>query len=161
MVLHFGYKKATGHDAISACLLRSISPVIINTLCEIVNICISSGKFPAIWKKALVKPLHKSGPTDLVNNYRQISILCVASNYLNSMYINTLCEIVNMSISSGKFPAIWKKALVKPLHKSGPTDLVNNYRPISILCVSSKLLEFHVHKCLYRYICDKDILYSN
>ena len=96
-------KKATGHDGISACLLRSISPVI----------------------------------------------------------INKLCETVNMSISSGKFPAIWKKALVKPLHKSGPTDLVNNYRPISILCVASKLLEFHVHKCLYRYICDKDILCSN
>ena len=31
----------------------------------------------------------------------------------------------------------------------------------SILCVASKLLEFHVHKCLYRYICDKDILCSN
>ena len=75
--------------------------------------------------------------------------------------INTLCEIVNMSISTTKCPVIWKKALVKPLHKSGPTDLVNNYRPISILCVASKLLEFHVHKCLNRYICDKDILCSN
>ena len=76
-------KKATGHDGISAsCLLRSISPVIINTLCEIVNTSISSGKFPAICRKALAKPLHKSGPVDLVNNYRPISILCVALKLL-------------------------------------------------------------------------------
>ena len=68
-------KKSTGHDGIIACLLGSISPVIINTLFEIVNMSISTDKFPAIWKKALVKPLHKSGPTDLVNNYRPISIL--------------------------------------------------------------------------------------
>ena len=64
--------------------------------------------------------------------------------------INTLCEIVNMSIPTGKLPTIWKKALLKPLHKSEATDPVG-----------SKLLEFHVHKCLYRYICDKDILCSN
>ena len=43
----------------------------------------------------------------------------------------------------------WKKAKVTPLHKGGPSkEVLNNYRPISILPVLSKVLEKHVHDCL-------------
>ena len=49
--------------------------------------------------------------------------------------------ICNHSINNSFFPSRWKEAKVTPLHKDGPHEEVNNYRPISILPVMSKILE--------------------
>ena len=38
-------------------------------------------------------------------------------------------------------PSIWRSARVSPLHKGGPADDFNNYRPISLLCCSLKIFE--------------------
>ena len=48
---------------------------------------------------------------------------------------------INSSFSSGCFPNRWKRAWVKPLHKGGIKDQLTNYRPISLLPNSSKLIE--------------------
>ena len=40
-----------------------------------------------------------------------------------------------------KFPKDWKWAIVVPVYKSGDTTDINNYRPISILPVMSKISE--------------------
>ena len=39
------------------------------------------------------------------------------------------------------FPAVWKCADVTAIHKSGSKNNVENYRPISLLCVISKVFE--------------------
>ena len=49
--------------------------------------------------------------------------------------------ICNHSITNSVFPSKWKEAKVTPLHKNGPPEEINNYRPISILPVLSKVLE--------------------
>ena len=49
--------------------------------------------------------------------------------------------IINKSISTGKFPSVWKEAKVKPMFKNGNKEDVNNYRPISILPTISKIIE--------------------
>lgn len=49
--------------------------------------------------------------------------------------------IVNTSIVTGIFPTTWKHALVVPLFKSGDSSDFNNYRPISLLPIISKILE--------------------
>ena len=51
-----------------------------------------------------------------------------------------LSHIINLSLAQGKFPDELKKAKVTPLFKSGDAMLVNNYRPISVLPVFSKLM---------------------
>ena len=53
----------------------------------------------------------------------------------------SLLFIVNKSITFGKFPSVWKEAIVKPLFKAGGKEDVNNYRPILILPTLSKLIE--------------------
>ena len=53
----------------------------------------------------------------------------------------SLLFIVNKSITSGKFPRVWKEAKVEPLYKAGSKEDVNNHRPISILPTLSKLIE--------------------
>lgn len=46
-----------------------------------------------------------------------------------------------LNISTGKFPDILKISLIKPIHKGGDNDMINNYRLISILPAISKILE--------------------
>ena len=49
--------------------------------------------------------------------------------------------IVNTSIVTGVFAKLWKHPHVIPYFKSGDTENVGNYRPISLLPVLSKVLE--------------------
>ena len=44
------------------------------------------------------------------------------------------------------FPTLWKNANITLIHKTRSMHNVQNYRPISLLSVSSKLLENFVHK---------------
>ena len=71
----------------------------------------------------------------------------------------SLCKLMNCSIRAGVFPQRWKTAKVRPLFKSGDRSDVNNYRPISVLPVISKLLERHVHSAFYAYLRDNNLLY--
>ena len=42
---------------------------------------------------------------------------------------------------AGYFPTAWKKANVVPVHKKGNKQILNNYRPVSLLLICSKLFE--------------------
>lgn len=52
-----------------------------------------------------------------------------------------LTRIINLSLTSGKFPEIWKTAIVRPILKKGDPQDKTNYRPVSLLCVPSMILE--------------------
>ena len=67
--------------------------------------------------------------------------------------------IVNKSITSGKFPSVWKEAKVKPLFKAGSKEGVNNYRPISILPTLSKLIEKWVESQFSKFLNDFQLLH--
>ena len=64
-------------------------------------------------------------------------LLKLAAPYISE----SLTFICNQSIMNSTFPEKWKEGKVTPLHKNGPKDDTNNYRPISVLPVLSKLLE--------------------
>ena len=55
--------------------------------------------------------------------------------------IRSLTYIINLSISTGIFPNAWKLAKVTPIFKEDAKTDPNNYRPISVLPVVSKLIE--------------------
>ena len=67
--------------------------------------------------------------------------------------------IINLSIATNVFPTEFKFARVKPLHKKGSTSQIENYRPISILNVVSKILEKSIYIQLEKYLNDKKLLY--
>ena len=52
----------------------------------------------------------------------------------------------------------WKTARVIPFYKKGSTDEINNYRPISILPVVSKILEKHVSSTFYTFLNEHNLL---
>jgi hypothetical protein len=49
--------------------------------------------------------------------------------------------IYNKSLQLGTFPEVWKSAKVVPIHKAEKVDVVNNYRPVSILSTLAKNFE--------------------
>lgn len=65
---------------------------------------------------------------------------------------DSLTYICNLSISTSMFPDKWKEAKVRPLHKAGPLNDLNNFRPISILPILSKVIEKHAHDSLLSYL---------
>ena len=44
-------------------------------------------------------------------------------------------------MSVGKIPDEWRRAVVTPVYKGGRAGDVSNYRPISLTCVCSKIME--------------------
>ncbi|PFX34306.1 RNA-directed DNA polymerase from mobile element jockey [Stylophora pistillata] len=71
----------------------------------------------------------------------------------------SIAKLINYSFSKSVFPQRWKTAKVFPLFKSGDSENVNNYRPISVLPVLSKVIDKHVHDTLYSYLCDNNLIY--
>ena len=83
-------------------------------------------------------------------------LLKLAAPYISE----SLTFICNQSIVKSVFPKKWKEGKVTPLHKKGAKDDTNNYRPISVLPVVSKLLEKHVHDSLMAYLSSNSLLHS-
>ena len=56
---------------------------------------------------------------------------------------------------------MYKFAKVRPLYKKNKKTEVENYRPVSVLSIVSKILERAVHMQLEKYLTDSNILYSH
>ena len=54
-----------------------------------------------------------------------------------------------MSLALGVVPCKWKEANITPVFKRDDPTLAENYRPISLLCILSKVLE----RCVYNHCC--------
>ena len=72
-----------------------------------------------------------------------------------------LVSIYNLSFSTGTFPSLMKLAKVIPIFKSGTKFDTNNYRPISLLPIFSKLLEKLMHNRLYSFLATNKIIYDS
>ena len=72
--------------------------------------------------------------------------------------VPSLTKLFNRCLRTAKFPKMWKHANVLPLHKKGDKFVFNNYRPVSLLSCTSKLLEKIVFKNVFNYIRDNNIL---
>lgn len=64
----------------------------------------------------------------------------------------SLCKLFNMSLSLGMVPVKWKFANITPVFKKDDPTITSNYRPISLLCVISKVLERCVFNHCYHHL---------
>ena len=72
-----------------------------------------------------------------------------------------LAYIITMSLITGEFPDLLKLVKVIPILKGGDTQDVNNYRPISLLSVFDKIIEKIMHKRLYAFLQQHNVLFHN
>ena len=66
--------------------------------------------------------------------------------------LTPICHLFISSITSGNIPIEWCTHCIIPIHKSSNKTLVNNYRPISLLCILSKVLERIVYNRIMSFI---------
>lgn len=69
-----------------------------------------------------------------------------------------LAAIVNASLSAGNVPPTFKLSHVSPLFKAGDPTLPKNYRPVSLLPVVSRILEYFVKQQLMNYLNENSLL---
>jgi len=62
--------------------------------------------------------------------------------------LQVICHLFQTSISFSNIPLDWRTHRVIPVYKSRNKCLVSNYRPISLLCILSKVLERIVYNNL-------------
>lgn len=77
-------------------------------------------------------------------NSHSVDIYDLNSNILKAtfdIFLTPLTILINLIFTTGIFPDILKHSRVIPLFKKGDPSLLDNYRPISIIPVFSKIIE--------------------
>ena len=62
-------------------------------------------------------------------------------------------------LSVSEVPKDWKGAIITPVFKKGAAGDVSNYRPISLTCVASKLMERIISGQIFDYLLANNILH--
>ena len=76
----------------------------------------------------------------------------------SSCICTSLTKIFNYSVETSSIPDVWKLGKVKPVFKKGSRQQPNNYRPISLTCITCKLLEHIITSNILNFLSNKDIL---
>ena len=63
-----------------------------------------------------------------------------------------LSVLINLCLQTSDFPSGEKFAKIKPIYKSCDRSSMENYRPVSVLPILSKVIERVVHQQLYDYL---------
>ena len=90
-------KKCTGADNSSAALLKATALVIAESLINLFNKALMTGKCPFDWELARIVPIPKSGDPEHPSNYRSISILSILSKLVEKQVQNLISLCLNNS----------------------------------------------------------------
>lgn len=102
--------------------------------------------------------LIKSLPTNVATGPNGIGASSL--RLISPAILESFCKVLNCSIQSGICPSALKLARVTPVHKSGAASDPNNFRPISVLPIISKLLERHICIQLMLYLPSYNLIVS-
>lgn len=94
-------------------------------------------------------PIKAGGPDGLRGGFLKICAPFIAP-FLKVLYLK--------SLSTGSLPHDWKVACVVPVYKSGPCELVNNYRPICLTSIACKILEHVLFSSVMAHITNQNLL---
>jgi hypothetical protein len=79
-------------------------------------------------------PFKSPGPDDV--HPRMLQVLGE-----NPLFIKAIVELFKSCVVLHKIPTVWKYAILIALHKKGPVLDSENYRPVSLTCILSKVYE--------------------
>ena len=118
----------------------------------------SEFKFQTVNEEIVLKVIDNLKPktsygTDMISN----KLLKHVKNEL----LNPITNLINQTLSTGKFPKLLKIAKISPIFKKGDDTLLSNYRPVSVLPSVSKVFEKVIYNQIYEYFTDKKLLYNS
>ena len=86
--------KANGPDSISPRVVKECIHYIVNPLCDIFNMSLSSGTVPDELKTAKMVPLFKKDNPECIESYRPVALLSIFANLLDRLMYNRLYEFL-------------------------------------------------------------------
>ena len=84
-------------------------------------------------------------------------VVKIASEHI----LRPLTHIINQSLDSGVVPGQLKMAKVIPIFKAGDPEQLQNYRPVSLLPIFSKIYEKIMFKKIMSFLNSQNILYKH
>ena len=60
-------------------------------------------------------------------------------------------------LTNGIFPADWKKGSIVPVHKKNDKQCLNNYRPLFLISICSKILERLIINVMFGFFTENDL----
>jgi hypothetical protein len=94
--------KASGPDQISGTILHECAAVLAPSLTKLFNRSLALGVVPESWKTANITPVFKKGDKTSCNNYRPISLLCIASKILERAILNKIYDYLSLQITKAQ-----------------------------------------------------------
>lgn len=89
--------KKGGIDGISAKILKTIAPIIADTLAYVINHCIETSIWPDMLKVAEVIPIYKAGKKNDMGNYRPISLISNIAKIFEKIIHSRIINFINQS----------------------------------------------------------------
>ena len=93
---------------------------------------------------------------DKAHGHDNISIRI--TKIFDTAIVEPLSIIFNNCINQSMFPDIWKRSNICPIHKKGDKQIINNYRPVSLLPICGKIFERIIFNSLYEYVEENKLL---
>ena len=113
--------------------------------------------------------LSSTSDTEVLKHLRKLKRKCATGpDNIPACFLKDVCyviakpltHVINLSLTTGIVPNDLKLARITPIYKSGDSHSFDNYRPISILPVVSKVFEKCVHIQLMDYLESSNLLSS-
>ena len=139
------------HFFVNQCSLLSNNSVLPTNLPQLTTKCLDSIDFSS---SDIVKIISRLDPNK-AHGHDMLSIRMI------KLCGNSICKplsiIFKACLSEGKFPHEWKKANVAPVYKKGNKQSLENYRPISLLPICSKMFERLIYNETFTFDLSKSI----
>ena len=107
---------------------------------------------------------------DILKIIRNLDPNKAQGHYMISIRMVKICDdfickplklIFQSWLESGKFPSEWRKAKVVPIHKNGDKQILKNYRPISLLPITGKILERLLYDAMFEFFTKNNLISDN
>ena len=73
-------------------------------------------------------------------------------------FAEILSNFYNKCIANGYFPNVFKVSRITPVFKKGSCNLIDNYRPVSVLCNLGKIFEYMLFSRLKQFFNSQNLL---
>jgi hypothetical protein len=82
---------------------------------------------------------------------------CILKQHKNDL-VSPITDLINDCINKGEFPSDLKVAVVKPIFKNGDKTDLTNYRPIAMIPIVSKIVEYVLQDRLKTHLKNNNLM---
>lgn len=98
MMSKWGSTNTEGDDGLSSYVLRSGGEALLPVILHLINLSITTGRFPRSWKKTIVKPLYKGkGSVSDPSSYRPIALIPAVSKLAEKVVVDQLTSFFEVT----------------------------------------------------------------